>query len=79
MYKILIKYNDSHNLWQLYGTTVSSSTTSGAAPTETFTEYETDDVSELKATLLKLDQQFGHDNIRVYKDVTATYSVDITE
>ena len=44
MYNILIKYNDSKSLWQLYGT--SSSTTSNE---ETFAPFETDDLRKYLA------------------------------
>ena len=76
MYKILIRYNAEHNLWQQYGTNTSSSTTGSDAVTS-FTEFETDDVETLKTELIKLDEKYGFENIKVYKDVTASYSVDI--
>ncbi len=72
MYKILIRYNDKHNLWQSYGTTISSTTTSTS-----FTEFETDDVEVLKSEILKLDAIYGHNNIRIIEDVTLKYSVDV--
>ncbi len=72
MYKILIRYNDKHNLWQSYGTTVSSTTTSTS-----FNEFETDDVEILKSEILKLDAIYGHRNIRIIEDVTLKYSVDV--
>lgn len=72
MYKILIRYNDKHNLWQSYGTTISSTTTSAS-----FNEFETDDVEVLKSEILKLDAIYGHDNIRIVEDVTLKYSVDV--
>ncbi len=72
MYKILIRYNDKHNLWQSYGTTISSTTTSTS-----FTEFETDDVEILKSEILKLDAIYGHNNIRIIEDVTLKYSVDV--
>lgn len=75
MYKILIKYSTDHNLWKQYGTTTSST----ASDTITFQEFQTDDVEILKAEIIKLDQQYGFENIKVYKDVTANYSVEITE
>lgn len=74
MYKILILYKAEHNLWQQYGTTATSSASGGKS---TFTEFATDDIEVLKAEILKLDQQVGHDHIKVYKDVTANFSVDI--
>ncbi len=72
MYKILIRYNDKHNLWQSYGTTISSTTTSTS-----FTEFETDDVEILKNEILKLNAIYGHDNIRIIEDITIKYSVDV--
>lgn len=71
MYNILIKYNDSKSLWQLYGT--SSSTTSNE---ETFVPFETDDLEKLKAEIKILDEKYGHENIKVVK--TIEYTVDIT-
>ena len=73
MYKIMIKYNADHNLWKAYGT--ESKSESGT----TFTEFQTEDKEELKKEILKLDAKVGSENIIVYKDVTATYSVEITE
>lgn len=70
MYNILIKYNDSKSLWQLYGT--SSSTTSNE---ETFVPFETDDLEKLKTEIKTLDEKYGHENIKVVKDVE--YAVDI--
>lgn len=77
MYKILIKYNTDHNLWKQYGTTTSSTTNSDT--TTTFQEFQTDDVEVLKEEIIKLDKKYGFENIKVYKDVTANYSVEITE
>ena len=73
MYKILIKYdNDKLNLWMPYGT----STTSTTGKSE-FTEFETDDVTVLKETILKLDKEYGFEKIRVIEDVTVNFSVDV--
>ena len=73
MYKILIKYdNDKLNLWMPYGTTTTSTTGSS-----TFTEFETDDVTVLKETILKLDKEHGFEKIRVVEDVTVIFSVDV--
>ena len=74
MYNILIKYNDSKNLWQLYGT--SSSTTSSS---ETFTPFETDNLETLKAEIKILDEKYGHENIKVVKDVEYVVDVAITD
>ena len=73
MYKILIKYdNDKLNLWMPYGTTTISTTGNSA-----FTEFETDDVTVLKETILKLDKEYGFEKIRVIEDVTVNFSVDV--
>lgn len=85
MYKILIKYTQSQalqNLWQVYGTSVQTvtSTTASLPPEDiqsTFTEFETDDVSELEKKVEELDAIYGHDNIRVIQDVTYTVAVNI--
>lgn len=71
MYKIMIRYNDDHNLWKAYGTETKSE--AGIA----FKEFETDDKETLKKTVLELDNKLGNENIRVYKDITATYSVEV--
>ena len=73
MYNILIKYNDSKNLWQLYGTT-----TSATSSTETFTPFETDDIKTLKTEIKTLDEKYGHENIKVVKAVEYTVDVAIT-
>ena len=73
MYKILIKYNnDKLNLWMPYGTTTTSTTGKSE-----FTEFETDDVTVLKATILKLDKEYGFEKIHVVEDVTVNFSVDV--
>ena len=73
MYKILIKYdNDKFNLWMPYGTTATSTTGNSA-----FTEFETDDVTVLKETILKLDKEYGFEKIRVVEDVTVNFTVDV--
>ena len=74
MYKILILYKAEHNLWQQYGTTITSSASGGKS---TFTEFVTDDLDVLKEEILKLDRIYGHENIRPYHDITANFSVDI--
>lgn len=74
MYNILIKYNDSKKLWQLYGT--SSSTTSSE---ETFVPFETDDLEKLKEEVIRLDATYGHENIKVVKDVYYTVDVMISD
>ena len=73
MYKILIKYdNDKLNLWMPYGSTTTSTTGNSA-----FTEFETDDVTVLKETILKLDKEYGFEKIHVVEDVTVNFSVDV--
>ena len=73
MYKILIKYdNDKLNLWMPYGSTTTSTTGNSA-----FTEFETDDVTVLKETILKLDKEYGFEKIRVIEDVTVNFTVDV--
>ena len=73
MYKILIKYdNDKLNLWMPYGS-ITTSTTGNSA----FTEFETDDVTVLKETILKLNKEHGFEKIRVIEDVTVNFSVDV--
>ena len=73
MYKILIKYdNDKLNLWMPYGTTTTSTTGKSG-----FTEFETDDVTTLKETILKLDKEHGFEKIRVVEDVTVNFTVDV--
>ena len=73
MYKIFIKYdNDKLNLWIPYGSTTTSTTGKSE-----FTEFETDDVTVLKETILKLDKEYGFEKIRVVEDVTVNFSVDV--
>lgn len=73
MYKILIKYdNDKFNLWMPFGSTITSTTGESE-----FTEFETDDVTVLKETILKLDKEYGFEKIRVIEDVTVNFSVDV--
>ena len=73
MYKILIKYdNDKLNLWMPYGTTTTSTTGNSA-----FTEFETDDVTVLKETILKVDKEHGFEKIRIVEDVTVTFDVNV--
>ena len=73
MYKILIKYdNDKLNLWMPYGTTTTSTTGKSE-----FVEFETDDVTVLKETILKLDKEYGFEKIRIVEDVTVTFDVNV--
>lgn len=73
MYKILIKYdNDKFNLWMPYGTTTTSTTGKSE-----FIEFETDDITVLKETILKLDKEYGFEKIRIVEDVTVTFDVNV--
>ena len=78
MYKILIKHNPNANktdttIWRMHGST----TTSTAATS--FKEFATDDIETLKAELLSLDLVYGHENIRVIKDIEINYIVDVVD
>ena len=74
-YKILIKNTQTKlkNLWEIYGTT---STTGSVV---TFTEYFTDDVTELQNKIAELDKTIGFENIRVIADVTYNIGVTVDE
>ena len=73
MYKILIKHdNDKFNLWMPYGSTTTSTTGKSE-----FAEFETDDVTTLKETILKLDKEYGFEKIRIVEDVTVTFDVNV--
>lgn len=76
MYKILIKYssNIKPNLWEVYGSTVTS-----ASKTTTFTEFDTDDIELLKEELLELDKIYGHENLKVIKEIDTSYSVNVDD
>ena len=78
MYKIMILYNNKNHLWKQYGSTTTTTTASGST-TEAFTEFETDDLEVLKEELIKLDAIYGHENIRPYKDLTTTYTVEVED
>lgn len=78
MYKILIKHNPNANkkdttIWRMHGSTTTSTTATS------FKEFETDDIETLKAEILSLDLVFGHENIRVIKDIETNYVVDIAD
>lgn len=77
MYKILIRYNDKHDIWKVHST--ESRVCSAFGADTTCTEYETDDIEELKKEVLRLDAIYGHENIRVIKDITAKYDVKFEE
>ena len=74
MYNILIKHNDNEKLWQLYGTT-----TCATSNTETFTPFEADNLEKLKEEVIRLDATYGHENIKVVKDVYYTVDVIISD
>ena len=42
-------------------------------------EFETDDVTVLKETILKLDKEHGFDKIRVLEDVTVNFTVYLVD
>lgn len=78
MYKILIKHNPNANksdttIWRMHGSTTTSTTSTS------FKEFETDNVETLKAELLSLDLVYGHENIRVIKDIETNYVVDVVD
>lgn len=78
MYKILIKYNPSANtsnttLWKAHGTMTTSSTTTA------FKEFETDDLEVLTTEVVELDKVYGHENIKVIKEIDVTYGVEIVD
>ena len=78
MYKILIKHNPNANksdttIWRMHGSTTTSTTAT------LFKEFETDDIETLKAELLSLDLVYGHENIRVIKDIEINYIVDVVD
>ena len=78
MYKILIKHNPNANktdttIWRMHGSTTTSTTSTS------FKEFETDDIETLKAELLSLDSLYGHENIRVIKDIEINYIVDVVD
>ena len=64
MYNILIKYNDSKKLWQLYGTT-----TSATSSEETFVPFETDDLEKLKTEFKKIKGQNDFGNGRYVRNI----------
>ena len=74
MYNILIKYNESKSLWQLYGTTIHATSSS-----ETFTPFETDNLETLKVEIKTLDGKYGHENIKVVKAIEYVVDVAITD
>lgn len=77
MYKILIKYPNEKfpNLWESYGIT----TTSSIGSETSFTEFETDDIEILKTEIAKLDSKYGHDSIRVIKDVSYEVQIAVSD
>ena len=78
MYKILIKHNPNANksdttIWRMHGSTTTSTTATS------FKEFATDDIETLKTELLSLDSLYGHENIRVIKDIEINYIVDVVD
>ena len=78
MYKILIKHNPNANksdttIWRMHGSTTTSTTATS------FKEFATDDIETLKTELLLLDSVYGHENIRVIKDIEINYIVDVVD
>ena len=78
MYKILIKHNTNSNksdttIWRMHGSTTTSTTSTS------FKEFATDDIETLKTELLSLDSVYGHENIRVIKDIEINYIVDVVD
>ena len=78
MYKILIKHNPNANktdttIWRMHGSTTTSTTVTS------FKEFATDDIETLKTELLSLDSVYGHENIRVIKDIEINYIVDVVD
>lgn len=67
-------YTNSLNPWQLYGTT-----TSATSSEETFVPFETDDLEKLKTEIKTLDEKYGHENIKVVKDVAYVIDVNIID
>ena len=80
MYKILIKYNTSssmNNLWQFHGTT--SYINAGSLSESTFTEFKTDDMAILEEEVKKLDMELGHAYIKIIKEIDYDVLVDVDE
>lgn len=77
MYKILIKYPNEKfpNLWEAYGTITTSSIDSETS----FTEFKTDDMEILKTEIAKLDSKYGHDSIRIIKDVSYEVQIAVSD
>lgn len=70
MYKILIKYTSTFKktFWQSYEVVDED---------EKSVEFVTDSFEVLKNEVKKLDFKYGHENIRVIKDVTYDVLVDV--
>ena len=74
MYRIFTKHNDKLGTWKLYGT-VSGTT----ATDSTITPFETEDIDELRAEILKLNAEIGHENIMACKMVDLSYGVTVVD
>lgn len=72
MYKILIKYTSSSKkvFWQSYMTKNEE---------DKIVEFSTDDIDILKEEVKQIDEEYGHDNVRIVKDVTYNVRIDIAE
>jgi hypothetical protein len=73
MYKILIKMNSTNgNTYKVYGTSTSYSNGRSV-----FTEFETEDLAELKTEFMKLDKIYGFENLKVVMELDFSVDVDI--
>ena len=80
MYKILIKYNQSrnmNNLWMIHGTVIESK--SGSSTVQNFVEFETDDLDVLKSEIDKLDKIYGYESIKVIKNIDYSILVSVND
>ena len=80
MYKILIKYNQSrnmNNLWMIHGTVIESK--SGSSTVQNFVEFETDDLDVLKSEIDKLDKIYRYESIKVIKNIDYSILVSVND
>ena len=82
MYKILLRHQNERNkhntIWHSYGEEITTLSTSKNS-TNTFKEFETDDLEVLKETIEELNKQYGNNDIRVINDVTYEVMVEISK
>lgn len=82
MYKILLRHQNERNkhntIWHSYGEEITTTSMSKSS-TNTFKEFETDDLKVLEDTIEKLNKQYGNDDIRVINDVTYEVMIKIAE